>query len=62
MVLKGGVQGGMVRLEWKKNPSPDWDLTDPFTIHSLTLILTQQTFSELHAGHWRSGEKRPSPQ
>lgn len=26
VVLKGGVQGGMVRLEWKKNPSPDWDL------------------------------------
>lgn len=50
MVLEGGVQGGMVRLEWKKNPSPDWNFTDPFTIHALSLVFTQQTFSELHAG------------
>lgn len=50
MVLEGGIQGGMVRLEWKKNPSPDWNLTDPFTIHALSLVFTQQTFSELHAG------------
>lgn len=58
MALEGGIQRGVVRLEWEETGSRTlYPSGDSFTTYPTKFHFLQQTLIEFHAGHWRCKEE-----